>query len=229
MSGAPSKDDVRGALYSVLRELKDEAKNLVKLPSRLEQTKTAVAAEHVERALTTVARLAEFRLSGAEFAAAYRAEIDCRDRLANMTDKAVADVFRWETIGSVLGSEPMDHEAGEVEYAEAEEILFAEEKGRAILASANIQSAAELKLKRLLPPRMNVETILPEGIAKVSAPPKTGKSWLGLSLVVASASGSVAFGRLPVLQGRALFLGLEDSYRRLQSRLERLAIRRLKQ
>ena len=49
--------------------------------------------------------------------------------------------------------------------------------------------------------------------------PKLGKSWMALGLGIAVASGGRAFGSVPVEAGDALYLALEDSPRRLQSRL----------
>jgi len=46
-----------------------------------------------------------------------------------------------------------------------------------------------------------------------------GKSWLGLGLALAVASGGAAFGKVPVERGEALYLALEDTPKRLQSRL----------
>jgi RecA-family ATPase len=52
--------------------------------------------------------------------------------------------------------------------------------------------------------------------------PKVGKSWLGLGLGVAISTGGKALGRIDVDQGEALYLALEDTPRRLKSRLEKV-------
>ena len=49
--------------------------------------------------------------------------------------------------------------------------------------------------------------------------PKLGKSWLGLGLAIAVASGGYALGKVGVVQGDVLYLALEDNARRLQDRL----------
>ncbi|MDP2815522.1 MAG: AAA family ATPase, partial [Rectinemataceae bacterium] len=46
-----------------------------------------------------------------------------------------------------------------------------------------------------------------------------GKSWMGLGLALAVASGGKAFGNIDVDKGDALYLALEDNPRRLQNRL----------
>ncbi len=69
------------------------------------------------------------------------------------------------------------------------------------------------------PPRWAVDGIIPEGLTLLCASPKFGKSWLGLGLGVAVATGGYAFGTVPVKQGDALVLALEDPPRRLQERL----------
>jgi hypothetical protein len=60
-----------------------------------------------------------------------------------------------------------------------------------------------------------VEGILPVGLTVFAGKPKMGKSWLMLH----TANGGYALGKVKVQGGEALYLGLEDSERRLQSRL----------
>lgn len=52
--------------------------------------------------------------------------------------------------------------------------------------------------------------------------PKVGKSWLGLGLGISVGTGGKALGRIDVERGPALFLGLEDTPRRLQARLRKI-------
>ena len=68
-------------------------------------------------------------------------------------------------------------------------------------------------------PRYAVEGMFPEGLSFVAGAPKLGKSWMALGLAVAVASGGRALGAVPVERGEALYLALEDSPRRLQTRL----------
>jgi 5S rRNA maturation endonuclease (ribonuclease M5) len=83
-------------------------------------------------------------------------------------------------------------------------------------------SAAELMLKEIPPVRWVVPGILPEGVALLAGKPKLGKSWLALGLCTAVAAGGYALGNVPVERGAALYMALEDSERRLQSRLRKV-------
>ncbi|MDP8931105.1 MAG: helicase RepA family protein [Actinomycetota bacterium] len=71
-------------------------------------------------------------------------------------------------------------------------------------------------------PRWAVRGILAEGVNLLAGAPKTGKSWMGLNLAVAVASGGKAFGRIDVDGGDVLYLALEDSPRRLHERFTTL-------
>ncbi len=67
-------------------------------------------------------------------------------------------------------------------------------------------------------PRWVVKDFLPEGIATLGGRPKVGKSWLGMDLGLAVATGK-DFLSLPVEKGPVLYLALEDSKRRFQERM----------
>jgi AAA domain len=83
-------------------------------------------------------------------------------------------------------------------------------------------TAAELLEAEFADPRFAIEGLVPEGLAFMCGAPKLGKSWLALGLSIAIAGGGVALGTIPVEAGEALYLALEDSPRRLQSRLRML-------
>lgn len=83
-------------------------------------------------------------------------------------------------------------------------------------------TAAELLDAEFPEPRWAVPGILAEGLSFLVGAPKVGKSWMGLGLGIAVASGGVALGRIDVQQGPALYLGLEDTPRRLKDRLVKL-------
>jgi RecA-family ATPase len=57
------------------------------------------------------------------------------------------------------------------------------------------------------------------GLTMLAGRPKQGKSWLALQIAVAVGTGGKLLG-LDVPKGKALYLALEDSARRLKSRLE---------
>ncbi len=67
-------------------------------------------------------------------------------------------------------------------------------------------------------PKWAVDGLIPEGLTFIAGKPKLGKSWLALSLIVAISSGGRALGQIDVDQGTALYLALEDTPRRMQSR-----------
>src|SRR6266404_6280187 len=80
----------------------------------------------------------------------------------------------------------------------------------------------ELLARRLPPIQWAIPNILPEGLTLLAGKPKLGKSWLALSVALAVATGGVALGTYPVMQGEVLYLALEDNERRLQSRAKHL-------
>lgn len=83
-------------------------------------------------------------------------------------------------------------------------------------------NAVELMSQEFPPPRWAVPGVIAEGLSFCAGAPKAGKSWLGLGLAVAVASGGVALGRIPVEEGDVLYLALEDVPRRLKERLAKV-------
>jgi AAA domain len=83
-------------------------------------------------------------------------------------------------------------------------------------------SAAELLATDFAEPRWAVPRIVAEGLTVLAGAPKVGKSWLSLGLGIAASTGGKALGRIEVDQGPALYLALEDTPRRLKSRLEKI-------
>jgi len=91
--------------------------------------------------------------------------------------------------------------------------------------AVRIFTAAELMAEELPPARWVVPDILPEGVTFLAGKPKMGKSWMGLGLGIAIATGGVALGTKRVEQGEVLGLFLEDkSTRRIQNRTGKLLI-----
>jgi hypothetical protein len=89
-------------------------------------------------------------------------------------------------------------------------------------AQPKIFSLQELLSWDLPPTRWAIPEILPEGLTLLAGKSKLGKSWLALSAALSIASGGVALGTQPVIQGDVLYLALEDNARRLQARTRRL-------
>ncbi len=74
-------------------------------------------------------------------------------------------------------------------------------------------------LRMSLPdPQWAIPTFLPVGVTLLAGKPKMGKSWLALALALAIAENRLALGSLPVTSGDVLYLGLEDSIRRIADR-----------
>jgi hypothetical protein len=80
-------------------------------------------------------------------------------------------------------------------------------------------TAAEIMGMTFPPPRWAVPGVISEGVNLLAGPPKVGKSWLSLGLALDVATGGTAFGTIPVDGGPVLYLALEDTARRLQSRI----------
>lgn len=82
-------------------------------------------------------------------------------------------------------------------------------------------NAADLLQEQLPPVKWVVPGLLPAGLSLLVAAPKIGKSWMALDLCLAVASGGTWLGH-EVNQGAVLYLALEDSKNRLQSRIRLL-------
>lgn len=87
---------------------------------------------------------------------------------------------------------------------------------------ANAWTADALMATEFPEPRWAVPGILAEGVNVLAGPPKVGKSWMSLGLALAVASGGRAFDMLDVEPGPVLYLALEDTPRRLQTRMGKL-------
>lgn len=82
--------------------------------------------------------------------------------------------------------------------------------------------ADELMAIEFPAPKWAVPGLIAEGVTLLAGPPKVGKSWLSLNLGVAIAAGRPALGRIDVDPGPVLYLALEDTPRRLQSRMRKV-------
>lgn len=83
-------------------------------------------------------------------------------------------------------------------------------------------TADELMAERFPPVRWAVPGLIAEGVNLLAGPPKVGKSWLSLGLALSVAAGAAALGSIPVQAGSVLYLALEDTPRRLQSRMGKI-------
>jgi hypothetical protein len=83
-------------------------------------------------------------------------------------------------------------------------------------------TAAELMDTEFAAPRWAVPGVLAEGVSLLAGPPKVGKSWMSLGLGLDIAAGRPAFGRIDLDPGPVLYLALEDTPRRLKTRMAKL-------
>ena len=79
-------------------------------------------------------------------------------------------------------------------------------------------TAEQLQSAPYAPVPFLVDELIPEGLHILAGAPKIGKSWLALWLCLCIAQGQPLWN-FAVTQGEVLYLSLEDSYRRIQSRL----------
>jgi hypothetical protein len=83
-------------------------------------------------------------------------------------------------------------------------------------------TADELMAADFPEPKWAVPGVISEGVNLLAGPPKVGKSWLSLGLGLSVAAGGKAMDTVPVEGGPVLYLALEDTPRRLQSRMGKI-------
>jgi hypothetical protein len=88
---------------------------------------------------------------------------------------------------------------------------------------AAVRDGAWLDRQNFPPLRYAVPGLIPEGFALLIGPPKAGKSWLTLGVLLGVALGGRALGRICTgAARRVLYLALEDGDRRMQDRCRKL-------
>ena len=129
---------------------------------------------------------------------------DISDYIAKFGDEALKNVETLAANTPVWSAQRQrDHAASEQET----------------VSPLKIFSAKELMGKYIAPTEFIVNALLPTGFAILASPPKYGKSWLALDLCFSVASGRSFLG-FTTHQGQTLYLTLEDTPARLQSRLK---------
>ena len=91
-------------------------------------------------------------------------------------------------------------------------------KGSEQMKKLETMTAEQLQSAPYSPVPFLVDELIPEGLHILAGAPKIGKSWLALWLCLCIAQGQPLWN-FAVTQGEVLYLSLEDSYRRIQSRL----------
>jgi len=87
---------------------------------------------------------------------------------------------------------------------------------------AGIKSAAELLKTQFPEIRWIIPGLIGEGLTMINGAPKIGKSWFVLNLAIAAAAGGGFLGILKAKKTDTLYLALEDTERRIHSRLKKL-------
>jgi len=79
-------------------------------------------------------------------------------------------------------------------------------------------NAEELQNRTYEPTHFLVDELIPEGLHILAGAPKIDKSWLALWLCLCVSQGQPLWN-FATTQGEALYLSLEDSFQRIQTRL----------
>ena len=91
------------------------------------------------------------------------------------------------------------------------------------MADVRTISAADLRHVKFLAPKYLVDGLISNGVNLLTARPKIGKSWMALQLALSVTTGGKFLGRtVTVSKKPILYIGLEDTRRRLQGRLRHL-------
>ena len=85
----------------------------------------------------------------------------------------------------------------------------------------NSKSCEEIMTTVYKPIEFVIDGLIAQGLYILAGAPKVGKSWLALDICLSIAKGEKVLGQ-KTLQGTALYLCLEDSFARIQSRLYEL-------
>lgn len=156
-----------------------------------------------------------------------RKDIDQMDRLFRQSGLMREKWDRRQT-GSTYGRLQLEKAAREAkavydpqQYRDQEVMKAFEETPLTESTGLNFITASDLNKKQLPPVRFLVDGILPQGLAVLAAKPKYGKSWMVLDLCLCVSTGSDFLGHKTTKAG-CLYLALEDSENRIQSRMRKL-------
>lgn len=94
--------------------------------------------------------------------------------------------------------------------------------GRRNLEAPRIVPVSKLLQETFPPTSWIIEDLLPAGLTILAGRPKVGKSWLGLAICLAVATGERALGVFQVNQGSTINLALEDTRKRFADRTSKL-------
>lgn len=134
-----------------------------------------------------------------------------------MTEPYLREVVPLSDLSEVSERQGPDHASDTSDASDSSR----EELDAQLLAS--LKSGDWLDDQQFPPLRYAVDGLLPEGFSLLIGPPKAGKSWLVLDLLLAISGGGTAVGKIRMgLPRRVLYLALEDGDRRMQDRCRTL-------
>jgi RecA-family ATPase len=87
---------------------------------------------------------------------------------------------------------------------------------------SRITKASELRMMQFSPIRYVLPGFIPVGFTIFASKPKVGKSWFMLDVSLSVTMPRPTLGNIEAPEGDVLYLALEDSQRRLQSRIDKL-------
>ena len=112
----------------------------------------------------------------------------------------------------------MRYAPGEVDYT----ALSGSAPRQELITGVRMLDASTLYEMDIPETRWILPGILPEGLAILAGRPKQGKSWLALRLALDVTMGRKGLDYFELEGGRALYVGLEDNWRRFQGRVQML-------
>lgn len=95
-----------------------------------------------------------------------------------------------------------------------------DDSGESFNEKFNIYTFEDLGNMEIDPIKWVIPDFLPQGLTILAGDPKMGKSWIAQEISYAVATGGLALGRFPTIQGSVLHLALEDPPGRFKERME---------
>lgn len=103
-----------------------------------------------------------------------------------------------------------------------EKVIEMEQRRASSTRRKRIMSLDEIMETDFVEPNWVIPGILPPGLSILGGRPKLGKSWMFLNIGLALRTGGKALGRYDVECGDVLYLALEDNFRRIKARVNRM-------
>ena len=134
--------------------------------------------------------------------------------LFGCNDKETSDHQNTEVAAGLGGGESGNEPRAPRDYLDRVNVKTAPVDTKEIMRPISARELFDMEFSDL---NWNIEDILPAGTMLLFGKPKKGKSFLALLIAISVAAGRPVFGR-PTSRSHVLYLGLEDSRRRLKRR-----------